>query len=278
MTMRVKELAAFITERYNIFYRREHGQPKPWTDDPILRAYRFCNVHRENDTVTRWIAEEWRTPNETKPDLWFALVLARLINNPPTLQALGYPHRWNADKFIKIMEFREREGCRNYNPAYIVSTNGMALPKHIYLAHQVLGPLWAQRTILRPASGQLLEMYHEVLMRQNGLGSFLAAQVVADLKYARPYVSAPDWGTFAAPGPGSKRGLNRVYERPLGEPWGGGWHTDLLRLKAAIDPLLRKAHVPAVHAQDLQNCLCEFDKYERVRLGEGRPKQRYNGG
>lgn len=30
-------------------------------------------------------------------------------------------------------------------------------------------------------------------------------------------------------------------------------------------------------AQDIQNCLCEFDKYERVRLGEGAPKQRYPG-
>jgi hypothetical protein len=30
-----------------------------------------------------------------------------------------------------------------------------------------------------------------------------------------------------------------------------------------------------LHAQDIQNCLCEFDKYERVRLGEGTPKQLY---
>mgnify|MGYP003335523726 CR=1 FL=1 len=27
--------------------------------------------------------------------------------------------------------------------------------------------------------------------------------------------------------------------------------------------------------QDTQNVLCEFDKYERARLGQGRPKQRY---
>jgi hypothetical protein len=26
---------------------------------------------------------------------------------------------------------------------------------------------------------------------------------------------------------------------------------------------------------DIQNCLCEFDKYERVRLGEGRPRSYY---
>jgi hypothetical protein len=32
---------------------------------------------------------------------------------------------------------------------------------------------------------------------------------------------------------------------------------------------------PGICSQNLQNCLCEFDKYERVRLGEGRPKQLY---
>jgi len=28
-------------------------------------------------------------------------------------------------------------------------------------------------------------------------------------------------------------------------------------------------------AQDLQSCLCELDKFERVRLGEGKPKRRF---
>ena len=35
--------------------------------------------------------------------------------------------------------------------------------------------------------------------------------------------------------------------------------------------------MPMIHAQDLQNCLCEFDKYERVRLNEGRPRSNYPG-
>jgi hypothetical protein len=30
-----------------------------------------------------------------------------------------------------------------------------------------------------------------------------------------------------------------------------------------------------LHAQDLQNCLCEVDKYLRAKLGEGKPKRRF---
>ena len=35
--------------------------------------------------------------------------------------------------------------------------------------------------------------------------------------------------------------------------------------------------MPEPHAQDVQNMLCEYDKLQRVRLGEGRPKQLFPG-
>ena len=28
---------------------------------------------------------------------------------------------------------------------------------------------------------------------------------------------------------------------------------------------------------DIQNCLCEFDKYRRLQLGEGKVRARYDG-
>jgi hypothetical protein len=29
--------------------------------------------------------------------------------------------------------------------------------------------------------------------------------------------------------------------------------------------------------QDIQNCLCEFDKYQRVKLNQGKPRSSYPG-
>ena len=37
-----------------------------------------------------------------------------------------------------------------------------------------------------------------------------------------------------------------------------------------IDPAL-----PALEMREIEHCLCEFDKYERVRLGQGRPRSKY---
>jgi hypothetical protein len=59
----VPELFAFMKERHAIWERKVAGQPKPWTQDPILQSYRFCNVYRELDTVTVWINNNWRTPH-----------------------------------------------------------------------------------------------------------------------------------------------------------------------------------------------------------------------
>lgn len=54
----------WIIEREKIRIKKETGEPFPWTEDPILKAYRFCNVRREDDTVTKWIAENIRKPYE----------------------------------------------------------------------------------------------------------------------------------------------------------------------------------------------------------------------
>lgn len=268
--MRTNDLFKFIIEREKVRLAKEDGKPRPWSKDDILNTYRFCNVHREDDKVTRWIAEHWRTPFADHKDLWFAMVVARLFNLPSTLAELGiaYVIEWKPERARKLLHHARKRGPI-FNGAYIVSTNGNAMDKVDYLIDRVLGPLWAARKNLRPSyAGETLAGYHAKLMRFDGLGSFMAAQVVADLKYVDPLNNALDWWTWAASGPGSRRGLNRVMGRDTDAPWREPeWYQCLMKLRTALKLDL--------HAQDLQNCLCEFDKYERVRLGEGRPKQLY---
>jgi hypothetical protein len=270
--MRTNDLVKFIKERENIRVKKENGKPRPWTTDPILGQFRFCNVRREDDRVTRWLRREFYPRFETQKEVWFAAVVARLFNQPDALEAIA-PHivPWKPEKVRQILHKRRDAGLRNFNAAYIVSTNGIAMDKVDYIVTRVLGPLWAARKMLNIPHDKLRGLY-EHLTQFDGLGTFIAAQVVADLKYILPYNKCPDWWTFAAPGPGSRRGLNRVNQFPttlmLPE---AGW---LAHLTDMLERVNKKLPEP-LHAQDLQNCLCEFDKYERARLGEGRPKQLY---
>jgi hypothetical protein len=268
---------AVMRVRENIRLRREQGLPRPWTSDPILHTFRFCNIRREDDRTTRWIADHWRTPHQDDPDLWFAMVVARFVNWPDTLAELGYPVPWESERFAAVLNARKSRGETCFSPAYNISNGGSTTPKAEHLAQTVFAPLWSRRKQLRPREDDSLLGYCGRLKDMPGFASFMAAQVVADMKYVPPLLGARDWVTFAAPGPGSKRGLNRVLGRLVDAPWRDDavWHRQLILFRAKIEPLFSAAGLDLSHAQDTQNMLCEFDKYERAREGQ-RLKRRYS--
>lgn len=275
-------LRHWVRERYRILERKEAGRPRPWTKDPILAEYRFCNVFREDDSVTRWVHTYWLQRRGTKreADMWFAMAVARLLNLPSTLRVLGWPLPWNESDFLQALGDHRAAGNKVFNGAYIVSTNGHKMDKLEYLATKVLTPLWQSRGIIAPRKGDTLADFHARLVQHDGMGSFMAAQVIADVKHHRtgPLYNAPDWYTWAASGPGSRRGLNRVYGRDIKAPWREGeWLAALAPVHADLKTVVHKTTKGqrVLDAQNFQNCLCEFDKYMRAHLGEGKPKAKY---
>jgi hypothetical protein len=96
------------------------------------------------------------------------------------------------------------------------------------------------------------------------------------LKYVEPLSSAPDWATFAEPGPGSKPGLNLVLGRPADAPWTDNeWRSELRWLRDEIAPDLERLGLGDLCCQDTQNTLCEVQKFLRARSGERAMRRRY---
>jgi hypothetical protein len=205
------------------------------------------------------------------------MVVARLINLPDSLRAVGRVIPWEPEQFVRTLTDRQSAGMQVFGAAYTISTNGISMPKLRYLTDMVFTPLWLNRFDIMPGKGDSLEEFHTRLVQHQGMGSFMAAQVVADVKNT-PRAGldrAPDWWTWAAPGPGSLRGLNRILGN--GASRSGLNAPTFLRLLNELRKHVNDAVEPRgwrpLCAQDVQNCLCEFDKYERARLGEGTPKQ-----
>lgn len=281
--MRTAEFVNFIVAREQHRLAKEAGRwPTGVKPDPIIAEYRFCNVRRNDDRVTRFIIGHIVEPFADDENLWFYLVIARMFNKPETLRAFPYAQfrQWKPEHWRKRLK-QLRENGPIFNGAYIVSTNGMAMDKVDYVVDLVLSPLWKARKMIGKmlTEAKTLNAAHRILMNAQGLGSFMAAQVLADLKYSGPAVRWEDFHTFAASGPGSRRGINRVFGGPVKASRTEEDFREKLRvLREDTNKALRKTkmrHLAPMTAQDIQNCLCEFDKYERARLGEGKPKQKY---
>jgi hypothetical protein len=115
------------------------------------------------------------------------------------------------------------------------------------------------------------------LKRLFGVQSFMAGQILADLKNTKdhPLQGAEDWWTFAVPGPGSLRGVSWIA-------YGDNRNTSKVDFFNNLNTIRNELRgysdfVDKICNQDLQNCLCEFDKYCRVFTGLGRSKRGYDG-
>lgn len=272
LTSDEKILLDYIKERRSVFLQREMEVPPPWTTDETLAHYRFTNVFREDDAVTRWLSYNWRHGRGQSPNFTPAMVLARLFNNVDTLALIGWPEPWLPQFWIRALQARARAGVKLFNAAYIVSTAGAKMDKVEYvinLAHDV------QKHVKPAKEGESLEDNYHKLIKINGLGPFLAGQVIADMKNtsSNHLYNAEDWWTWAIPGPGSKRGLERVLNKGVPARW---FLQEATHLYERLLPLLDRENIPRMCMQDFQNNLCEISKYMKAYYGTGRPKQRYH--
>jgi len=270
---------ATARERYWINYRREIGWPREhWTQDPVYKEWRFCNVHREHDKTTRWFAE-----NVRKRLVGYNVVRATLI------------FRWfnrieTGEKLLPWLlwkpwdESAVREALKDHKPlvtgAFMIKTvNGMnKLDGMMYAIQQALKMLpdivsdWDSQPIdtLEYATKSLTQIPH--------IGRFMAYEIVSDLRWTEVLQSAQDIMTWANAGPGCAHGLGRV----LGEGLVPERHFDrnskddqatmclvmqeLLELSKS-EEFWPQGWVPW-EMREAEHWACEFDKYERAEQGD----------
>ena len=276
-------LCSWVKAREEARVGYESKLPKPWTEDEIVQNYRFCNVDRNNDTVTQWIYKNITWDQDTHPSTWFNLVLARFINRPETMEKLGLPwHIWYEKKFIAILDDMRENGEQIYNGAYMIrggTGEDAGMPKHHYLVRRTFTPLWEARENA-PSYVDTLQEWSDWFKTFFGMGDFMRNQVITDMRYG-PLDLSKDWDSFIMPGPGTSRGLNRLHERPLAlsvpTPQK---QREVLEVRDRLAIAFPQTYLKETweDPNNTSNCLCEFDKYCRVYYKEkGRPKSRYDG-
>ncbi len=284
----------FACERQRIYFRRLRGDPEPWTDDEVLRGYRFTNAYRVADRVSQYLISEViyhedlpREPSEVV----FRILLFKLFNRIETWELLTRqmgPMVLAERPFARIDEILMGElsaGRRIYSAAYIMPTRGAGgcaerkHQMHLQLLERMMGDSLAERL----TDAKSMKEGFDLLRSYPSIGAFLAYQFITDINYSE-VVNFPE-DEFVAAGPGAQEGLRKCFADT------GGWASeDLIRVMMDIqeeefDRLgldFQNLFGRRLQLIDCQNLFCEVAKYARVRFprltppgGRARIKQKF---
>jgi hypothetical protein len=255
--------------------RKESGAAWPWTQDPLLRDFRWCNVKRADDRVSRELLQCWYRNDADARTLLVAATLGRLVNRTEALMEVSAGAYFEIDHLAGaagVLSARASRGHKVFTAAYIVP----GVPG-LRKVDSVCG---VARTVADNSDAILASSMRatwENLTQINGLGSFLAGQIVADLALLPIGARWPDASTWAPVGPGSARGWNRLTGQPLNR------HVTQAEFDVALPHLVSTLTrvVPEIWvsrgmiAFDAQSACCEIDKFLRLTLGQGSVRARY---
>ena len=265
----------WIEERHRIFEKKVRGLSREhWTDDEILQTYRFTNPYRENDKTTVWFRENMRDPLKDDNKVLLATVIFRwfnLIETGQTLLKNNLHVEWDSE--IAREEIKKQN--RFVTGGYIIKTpDGM---------DKVDGVIWCVERILKDEN-RLIDSFHEattlkrcweIFQEYPYLGAFMSYELVTDLRFTHFLNKAEDINSWANAGPGAMRGLNRIHGRDLNyKRRTHKWNDEMYELLQISRERIGD-WMPKLEMREIEHSLCEFDKYERVRNGEGRPRGKY---
>lgn len=285
----------FVRERQDIWKKRTIlKDDPPWTADAILQTNRFTNVYRELDPGTRYAIQHILEVDAPTDDKIFNIMLYRLIGRSETHARLGFQRLAtfsppNMERRLK--ELRDRRHVPVFTAAYMVSGyTSMGSTDKIENVVRLFASIRENFPTLARKIGRAKtpEEVYLTLRATHGFGNFLAYQVLVDLLYPlrhngnKPLLpfSHDDW---AAAGPGARAGISMLVRRP-GQAdnlevmrWlRANQRAEFSRLSLEFSYLLdEKENEVEISLANIQNCLCEFHKYVKIKNGTGRARRKF---
>jgi alpha-glutamyl/putrescinyl thymine pyrophosphorylase clade 1 len=267
----------FATMRQEVFFNKINNIPLPWTNDPIINTYKFCNAYRASDRVSQYliknvIYDENRSKNEEEVIL--RILLFKIFNKIETWEYLEEKigdyitlSNFDLETYSKILQEAMNLGYVIYTSAYMSCAskefgydkkhqNHLALIDKMVLKDRVVNP------IVKAKSFE--EVFH-IIQQYPLLGKFMAYQLATDINYSE--IINFDENSFTIAGPGAERGISKCFLDTDGKT-----DTDIIhwmtenqekefqRLGLNFQSLWGRP----LQAIDCQNLFCETDKYCRA--------------
>lgn len=265
----------FAAKRQEVFFNRMDGKKYPWTEDEIIKKYKFTNAYRASDRVSQYLirnviyAGDYFSPE----DQCFRILFFKMFNKIETWKyirdAVGeitYTS-YNYELYNQLLMEKLKNGGKIYSAAYIMPSgkNCFGYQKkhqnHLKLLEYMMKSGISQQ-IARTTS--LKELY-QVLLDYPTLGKFLAFQFAIDINYSE----LCDYSemSYVVAGPGAQNGIKKCFGDLKQYSY-----EDIIRYvteRQNEEFAKRGLNFKNLFGRDLQlidcqNLFCETDKYARV--------------
>lgn len=298
----------FIAERMNIYWKRVvELQPQPWTNDKILQNYRFTNVVRDMDKLSIYVKknildkidEPCDDLVKREKEILLNIMIFRLFVKVETWECIGFLTLDNFDKQWKKacenLRARKNSGQSMFTSAYYVC--GLWTPMSKKELHDktenaiiLIENYWLPKLdeIYHHAKSDSMGDFMKFMSSLSNVGAFTAYEYACDLGMITRYCKhhLVDWTNDydTNVGPGAKRGLDYIFE-DLGNL---SYYEAILYLRSIWKHELQKRgyydkfikQLPKemngdIDLRVIEHCLCETSKYNKAKLGGGRPKESF---
>ena len=273
----------FACERQNIFVKKKSGEPSPWTSDPILQEYKFCNSYRVNDRVSQYLLKNviYNGINYSDEDMLFRIIIFKLFNKESTWELLMNNFNditlktFDVKKYSEVLEKAISSGVKIYNYAYIsCATKAFGYDRkhdnHLALLNKMFKEDKIQEKIVKCRT---MEEGFNIIKSYPLIGNFMAYQLVTDINYSE----VTNWreDEFTVAGPGSLRGIKKCFISK-----GKMSNEDIIKYMyehqeeefKRLNLKFNRIGNRPLQLIDCQNIFCELDKYCR----EARPELKSN--
>jgi alpha-glutamyl/putrescinyl thymine pyrophosphorylase clade 1 len=264
----------FAVERQAIFHRRLANPIGPWTNDEILRSYRFTNAYRASDRVSQFLIREvqYRSDrSQSPPELFFRTLLFKVFNRIETWEEIerqAGPVVWEKVDLVviaRVLGSMLQRGTPIYSAAYIMPSPPFSRNRKHENHLALLARMMEDRLPDLLGRAKSLSQVYEALLAYPGIGSFLAFQYTIDLNYSLLLDFRE--GDFVVAGPGALDGIAKCFETtarlaPQDIIYWTAERQDaeFARLGLKFQDLFGRPLQPI----DCQNIYCEIAKYARV--------------
>ena len=267
----------FANERQNIFIKKLNGDTPPWTNDPILKTYKFCNSYRVNDRVSQYLLKNVIYNGKTykDEDMLFRIILFKLFNKESTWELLLKEFKditlstFDMKEYSKVLTNAINNNIKIYNDAYIsCATKAFGYDRkhdnHLALLNKMFIIDKVQDKILKCTN---MEQAFKIIKSYPLIGNFMAYQLITDINYS----NIVDWkeDEFTVAGPGSLRGIKKCFidkenlsNEDIIRYMYNHQEEEFKRLNLDFKTIGNRK----LQLIDIQNIFCELDKYCREKV------------